>query len=66
MFPICMQSVYLSIFIWVLLSKILFFVALNNSKGEIETMIQIAAIFDIVMLLSLPLMLFMTKGVCTI
>ena len=64
MIATCIQSVYLSVFIWALMSKILFFIALRNSKGEIETMIQIAVLFDIIMLLTLPLLLMMTKGMC--
>ena len=64
MIPTCTASVYLSVFIWALLSKVLFFIALNESKGEIETMLQIAIVFDVVMLLTLPLLLMMTKGVC--
>jgi hypothetical protein len=62
---VCLPSVYTSIFIWILLSKILFFVALDNSRGELVTMLQIAVIFDIVMLLSLPLLLMMTRGMCS-
>lgn len=65
MITVCLPSVYVSIFIWIVLSKMLFFIALDNSKGEIETMLQLAAIFDIVMLLSLPLLLMMTKGMCS-
>lgn len=64
MIETCVASVYLSIFIWVLLSKILFFIALNNSKGEIETMLQLAILFDVVMLFTLPLLLMMTKNMC--
>ena len=64
MIETCLNSVYLSIFLWVLISKILFFVALSNSKGEIETMLTIAVLFDIVALFTLPLMLKMFAGVC--
>ena len=64
MITTCMPSVYLSVFIWALLSKVLFFIALNNSKGEIETMLQLAVLFDVVVLMTLPLLLMMTRGMC--
>jgi len=64
MITTCIQSVFLSIFIWIAIGKLLLFIALNNSKGEIETMLQLMIVFDIVMFLSLPLLLMMTKNIC--
>ena len=65
MIAVCLPSVYVSIFIWIILSKLLFFLALHNSRGEMETLLQIAALFDIAMFLTLPLLLMMTRGMCS-
>jgi len=64
MIETCMSSIYLSLFLWVLLSKILLYVAIRNSKGEIEMLLTISTLFDVALLFSLPLMLLMFQGSC--
>ena len=64
MIETCLGSVYLSIFIWALFSKLLFFVSVYESKGNMEFMLKTMIVFDVIMLLTLPLLLMMTKGVC--
>jgi len=64
MIEVCLSSIYISMIIWVLLSNLLFFVALKRSEGEIKHLIFLKLIFDAIMFITFILLLLMFKGVC--
>lgn len=64
MINVCLQSVFVSYFIWVFLSNVLFFITIKYSENSMKMIVMIRTIFDAVMFFTLPLLLLMTSGVC--
>lgn len=61
---VCQSSFYMTFFIHIVFSSALFFLSLKYSRGEIGSMLFVKIIFDIIVLLSLPLLMLMTRGMC--
>jgi len=59
-----MASFYLSYFIHVLLSNVLFFLAIKFADSNMKTLVMVKVFFDMAILLTLPLLMFMTSGIC--
>jgi ABC-type transport system involved in cytochrome c biogenesis permease subunit len=64
MIQVCLSSVYLSFFIWILISTLLFFIALRYSKGEIKRILVLTLIVNLIMFFTLVLLLAMSSGMC--
>jgi len=60
----CLGDFYLTFFIWVIIRESLFFLGFRYSTNNYERLLLLLLIIDVVMLLSLPLLLGMTGGVC--
>ena len=61
---VCVGSFYLSFIFGVALSKVLFFAGIRLTKGKINDLATIMILFDVIVLLTLPLIMMMLKGVC--
>jgi len=61
-----MASFYLSFFIMVVLSNILFFIAVKNSEGDLKSLVAVKIAFEFAVFMSLPLMMIITQGVCVV
>ena len=64
MLTVCIGSFYLAFFLQALLSNILFFLSMKYSEGDFKPVIKLKVIFDIIILLTLPLLMVMTQGLC--
>lgn len=64
MLTVCIGSFYLVFFMLVLIKNILTFYAINKGGNRYEHLILMMIIFDVVVLLTLPLAMMMTNGVC--
>lgn len=61
---ICLESFYLVYLLHVLLANILFFFGIRFAEGNIKTIVIVKMIFDMAILMTLPLMMFMVGGIC--
>jgi len=61
---VCIGSMYLSFFIYLLMKNLLFYLALRYSNGEVKGILFITTIVDGIMLFMFPLLLLMTGGIC--
>lgn len=64
MIDVCMSSAMISFAIWLTFDTALYFLSLRYTEGNIRRMMTVRLLFSMVMLLTLPLLLNITSGVC--
>jgi len=64
MLEVCVASFYLSFLIVLALLSISLFISIRMSQNNYEHIIILTIIFDVIIILSLPLIMKMTYGVC--
>jgi len=61
---VCVGSFYLSYFIMIVLSNILFFISVKHSEGDLKSLVIVKIAFEFIVFMSIPLMMIITQGVC--
>lgn len=65
MIEVCMSSFYWTYFVASLIKNTLFFVGLRFSNGNIKEVIGLFVLFEIIILMTLPILMLITQGACT-
>jgi len=64
MLEVCIGSFYLSFLIVLAMMSILLFYSIRLSQNNYEHIIILTIIFDVIILMTLPLLMLMTYGIC--
>lgn len=64
MFPVCFETMYIVYFIWVVLSNMLFLVALGYAEEDRKMLVAVKFAFDMILFFTLPLLMMIVQGVC--
>lgn len=61
---VCIGSFYLVFLLTIIIKNTLMFYAIQKGGGRYEQLVMLMVIFDVIVLLTLPLAMAMTRGVC--
>ena len=61
---VCVSSVYIIFFMIMLIKNSLMFYAIKKGGKSYEHALTLMIIFDVIILLTLPLAILMTRGIC--
>lgn len=64
MIEVCMASFYLTYFLMVASSNLLFLIAVKKSDGDMKALVIAKIGFELLIFFTLPLLMIITKGIC--